>query len=66
MATQNYYAAVHVRTASGDLATIYHDTSGPVGMPASQVRAAAEKAALRQIPDGTIEGSRVSTDGKHH
>ncbi|MGW6531441.1 hypothetical protein [Streptomyces venezuelae] len=64
MSTQRYHAEINVRTRSGELATIYHDTSGPVGMSASQIRAAAEKAALAEVPDGKVEGSRVSTDGK--
>jgi hypothetical protein len=64
MATQNYTAEVHVRTASGDLVTVYHDTTGPTGLPASQVRAAAETAALAEVPGGTVAGSQVSTDGK--
>jgi len=63
MATQNYSAEMHVRTPAGELVTIYHDTSGPAGLTASQVRAAAEKAALAQVPGGKVEGSRVSTNG---
>lgn len=63
---QYYTAEVHVRTKAGDLVTIYHDTFGPVGMPASQVRAAAEKVALAEVPGGKVEGSRVNTDGKQY
>lgn len=33
-------------------------------MSASEVRAAAEKVALAEVPGGKVEGSRVSTDGK--
>ncbi|MGW1845753.1 hypothetical protein [Streptomyces sp. NPDC001966] len=67
MSTQYYMAEVHVRPkGGGDLVTIYHDTFGPVGMPASKVRAAAEKVALAEVPGGKVVGSRVSTDGKHH
>ncbi|MFI5867669.1 hypothetical protein [Streptomyces sp. NPDC051546] len=66
MSTQHYNAQIHVRTKAGDLVTIYHDTSGPVGMSASEVRAAAEKVALAEVPGGKVEGSRVSTDGKQH
>ncbi|WP_371793789.1 hypothetical protein OG285_38525 [Streptomyces sp. NBC_01471] len=66
MSTQHYTAEVNVRTTAGDLVTIYHDTSGPVGMSSSEVRAAAEKVALAEIPGGQVEGSRVATDGKQH
>ncbi|MET9534261.1 hypothetical protein ABZY02_27475 [Streptomyces sp. NPDC006649] len=61
---QHYNAEIHVRTKAGDLVTIYHDMSGPVGMSDSQVRAAAAKAALAKVRGGRVEGSRVSTDGK--
>lgn len=64
MSTQHYTAEVHVRTTAGDLVTVYHDTSGPVGMSASEVRAAAETVALAEVPGGTVEGSRVTTDGQ--
>ncbi|MFB7678413.1 hypothetical protein ACFC26_44165 [Kitasatospora purpeofusca] len=66
MSTQYYDAEVHVRTKAGDLVTIYHDTCGPAGQSASEIRSAAEKAALAQVPGGKVEGSRVSTDGKRH
>ncbi|MFD8851876.1 hypothetical protein [Streptomyces sp. NPDC059604] len=66
MLRQYYTAEIHVRTKAGDLVTIYHDTFGPVGMSAARVRAAAEKVALAEVPGGRVEGSRVSTDGKHH
>ncbi|MGE7437972.1 hypothetical protein [Kitasatospora sp. NPDC001175] len=58
--TQYYCAEVHVRTTAGDLVTYYHDGPGPAGMSASEVRAAAEKAALAWEPGGKVEGSRVS------
>ncbi|MYS36389.1 MULTISPECIES: hypothetical protein [unclassified Streptomyces] len=63
MATQNYSAEINIRTADGELITLYPDITGPVGMSAAQLRAAAEKAALAQEPGGRVEGSRVSTDG---
>ncbi|MBK3582581.1 hypothetical protein JHN49_02210 [Streptomyces sp. MBT57] len=67
MSTQNYYAEVNVRLASGELITVYPDISGPVGMTPAQAHAAASKAALVLAPDGLrVEGSRVSTDGKQH
>ncbi|MFB8407540.1 hypothetical protein [Streptomyces sp. NPDC055912] len=64
MSSQYYMAEVHVRTKAGDLVTIYNDAFGPCGMSASEVRAAAEKVALAEVPGGKVEGSRVSTDGK--
>ncbi|MCX4809003.1 hypothetical protein OG594_46985 [Streptomyces sp. NBC_01214] len=63
---QYYKAEVFVRTTAGELVTIYADTTGPVGMSVSEVRAAAERSALAQVRGGRVEGSRVSTDGKHH
>ncbi|MFE5544056.1 hypothetical protein ACFQ71_09580 [Streptomyces sp. NPDC056534] len=64
MSKQHYNAEVQVRTPSGELATIYTDSTGPAGMSAAQVRARAEKAALAEVPGGRVEGSRVSTDGR--
>ncbi|MER5890758.1 hypothetical protein ABT160_43645 [Streptomyces sp. NPDC001941] len=64
MSTQQYDAEIHVRTRDGRLVTVYHDTVGPAGMSAAQVRADAERAALAQVPGGRVEGSRVTTDGK--
>lgn len=64
MARQEYSAVIQVRIVEReDLVTIYHDTTGPVGMPPKEVRADAERAALAQVPGGTVVGSRVSTDG---
>ncbi|MEZ0089972.1 hypothetical protein [Streptacidiphilus sp. EB129] len=64
MTTVQYRAEVNVRPASGgDLITIYHDTTGPAGIPASEIRATAEAAALAQEPGGKVVGSRVSCDG---
>ncbi|MFJ6579263.1 hypothetical protein ACIQMY_25290 [Streptomyces sp. NPDC091368] len=64
MATQEYLAEIHVRTTSGDLVTIYADSTGPAGLSADEVRARAEKFALAEVPGGRVEGSRVSTDGR--
>lgn len=62
--TQHYSAEIHVRIpGASDLATIYHDMTGPVGMSDSEVRAAGEKVARAEIPHGTVVGSRVTTDG---
>lgn len=64
MSTQHYNAQVHVRTRRGELVTIYHDFSGPVGMPDAEVRAIAGRAALAEVCGGRIEGFQVSTDGE--
>ncbi|MFI9269811.1 hypothetical protein ACIGXM_03700 [Kitasatospora sp. NPDC052896] len=59
--TQYYTAEIHVRTTAGDLVTYYPiHGPGPAGIPATEIRAAAEAAALAQEPGGKVEGSRVS------
>jgi hypothetical protein len=64
MATQNYSAQINLTVPDReDLVVIYHDTTGPVGMSADQIRADAERAALAQVPGGRVVGSRVETDG---
>lgn len=65
LSTQNYEAEIQLRIPNRDeLVTIYHDMVGPAGMSVSEHRAAAERAALAQVPGGKVVGSRVSTDGK--
>ncbi|MER8237451.1 hypothetical protein [Streptomyces sp. NPDC094049] len=67
MSTQYYNARINITDPkSGDMLAIYHDFSGPAGLSPSQARAIAVKAALAEVPGGRVEGSQVSTDGKHY